>query len=72
MPFTERAKRISVFVTPEGAYQYCVMPFGMKNSQATFVGLMNTYLENHSGVDTYIDDMMINSDNCEEHVLNRP
>ena len=36
MPLTNRAKEISAFVTPDGLYQYEVMPFGMKNSPATF------------------------------------
>ena len=35
VPLTERAREISAFVTPDGFYQYKVMPFGMKNSQAT-------------------------------------
>ena len=36
IPLTERAKEISAFVTPDGLYQYKVLPFGMKNSPATF------------------------------------
>lgn len=36
VPLTERAERVSAFVTPDGLYQYCVMPFGMKNATATF------------------------------------
>ena len=36
VPLTPIAKEISAFVTPEGFYQYKVMPFGMKNSPATF------------------------------------
>ena len=36
IPLTDRAKEISAFVTPDGLYQYKVMPFGMKNSPATF------------------------------------
>ncbi|PFX17690.1 Transposon Ty3-G Gag-Pol polyprotein [Stylophora pistillata] len=41
VPLTERAKEISDFVTPDGLYQYKVMPFGMKNSPATFQSLIN-------------------------------
>jgi hypothetical protein len=33
---TERAKKISAYVTPDGLFQYKVMPFGMKNAPATF------------------------------------
>ena len=30
IPLTERAKQISLFVTPDGLYHYKVMPFGIK------------------------------------------
>ena len=68
VPLTERAKQISAFVTPEGAYQYRVMPYGMRNSQATFVRMMSSCLADISGVDTYIDDIVIYSDTWVEHV----
>ena len=38
---TDCAKEVSAFVTPNGLYQYKVMPFGMKNS-ATFQLLVNS------------------------------
>lgn len=36
VPLTEQAKEISAFATPEGLFQYQVMPFGMKHAPATF------------------------------------
>ena len=42
LPLTQRAKEISAFVTPDGLFQYNVMPFGMKNSNSTFQRLVNT------------------------------
>ena len=33
---TDCVKEISAFVTPDGLYQSKVMPFGMKNSPASF------------------------------------
>ena len=36
VPLSDRGKQLSAFVTPYGLYQYKVMPFGMKNSGATF------------------------------------
>ena len=36
IPLTDRAKEISAFVTPDGLFQYKVMPFGMKNSHQLF------------------------------------
>ena len=41
---TDRAKEISAFVTPDGLYQYKVMPFRMKNSPATFQRLINVII----------------------------
>ena len=41
VPLTERAKKLSVFVTPKSLYQYKIMPFGMKNAPSTFQRLTN-------------------------------
>ena len=34
IPLADRAKEISAFVTPDGLYQYKVMPFGIKHAPA--------------------------------------
>ena len=44
IPLADRAKAMSAFVTPDGFYQYKSMPFGMKNSPATFQRLINTII----------------------------
>ena len=36
MPLTEKAKKVSAFVTSDGLYQYKVLPFGMRNAPTTF------------------------------------
>ena len=59
MPLTNRAKEVSAFVTPDGLYLYKVMPFGMKNSPATFQRLVNTLISNLTGCKAYIDDAII-------------
>ena len=41
VPLSSRAKEISAFTTPDGLFQYKVMPFGMKNAPATFQRLIN-------------------------------
>ena len=41
VPLTERAKKLSAFVTPKGLYQYKIMLFGMKNAPTTFQRLIN-------------------------------
>ena len=59
---TERAKEISAFVTPDGLYHYKVMPFGMKNSPATFQRLINTITAGLEHCEAYIDNAIIYND----------
>ena len=44
------------------------MPFGMKNSQATFMRLMSKCLAGLEGVYAYIDDMVIYHNTWENHI----
>ena len=68
IPLTERAKAVSAFVTPDGHYQYKVMPYGMKNSPASFQRLVNHLINDLPGCKGYIDDIIIYSDDWETHV----
>ena len=69
VPMSQRAKEISAFVTPDSLYQYKVMPYGMKNSQATFQRMMNNCLRDLPGVEIYVDDIVVYSDTWEEHMF---
>ena len=68
IPLTDRAKEISAFVTPDGLFQYKVMPFGMKNSPATFQRLINNLIAGMDGIGAYIDDVIIYSDSWSDHL----
>ena len=45
VPLTQKAKEITAFATPDNLYQYKVMPFGMKNSPATFQRMIHSVLQ---------------------------
>ena len=62
IPLTDRAKEISAFVTPDGLYQYKVMPFGMKNSPATFQRLIKMIITELDNCKANIDDAVIYSE----------
>ena len=68
VPLTDRAKEVSAFATPNGLYQSKVMPFGMKNSPATFQRLVNNVICGLDGCDAYIDDVIIYSDSWSDHL----
>ena len=68
IPLSGRAKEISAFVTPDGLFQYKVMPFGMRNAPATFQRFINQVTAEVEGCEAYIDDVIIYSDNWSDHV----
>ena len=68
IPLTEEAKSISAFTTPFGLYHYNVMPFGMRNSPATFQRAMNYLLHDLKGVGVYLDDILIFSHGWQQHL----
>ena len=68
VPLSDRAKEISAFVTPDGLYQYKVMPFGMKNAPATFQRMINNLIADQENCNAYIDDVIIYSKDFLHHV----
>ena len=58
----------TAFVTPDGAFEFLKMPFGMMNSGATLVRAMRKLINGMSGVDSYVDDILVYTKTWEEHV----
>ena len=60
----------AAFRTRYGHYQYKVMPFRLVNAPGTFQAIMNTILRNFldQRVVVYLDDILIYSENEEEHI----
>ena len=58
------------FVTGQGTYCYQVMPFGLKNSGATYQRLVNKMFQKQIGasMEVYIDDMLVKLVKAELHV----
>ena len=63
---SSRAK--TAFVTPFGKYEFLMVPFGLTQAPAYFQLLMNKVLEGLNFTMTYLDDIIIFSDNELEHL----
>ena len=58
------------FVTAQGTYYYWVMPFGLKNAEATYQRLVNRMFQKQIGatMEVYIDDMLVKSTTAGLHI----
>ncbi|CCD26818.1 reverse transcriptase/ribonuclease H family protein NDAI_0I02500 [Naumovozyma dairenensis CBS 421] len=57
----------TAFVTPDGKYEYTVMPFGLVNAPSTFARYMSDLFRDLKYVCVYLDDILIFSRTKEEH-----
>ncbi|KAL0400314.1 UNVERIFIED_CONTAM: Retrovirus-related Pol polyprotein from transposon gypsy [Sesamum radiatum] len=58
------------FITDKGIYWYNVMPFGLKNTGATYQRLVNKMFRDQVGttIEVYVDDMLVKSRKEEDHL----
>ncbi|UYV65991.1 K02A2.6-like, partial [Cordylochernes scorpioides] len=66
----EHDREKTAFITPDGLYQFRVMPFGLCNAPATFERMMDTVLK---GLKwniclCYLDDIVVSGPSFEEHI----
>ena len=66
-PNTEKTS----FITPHGLYCYNVMPFDLKNAEATYQRLVTKMFRTllNSTMEVYIDDMLVKSKQRPDHVV---
>ena len=57
------------FTTPWGTYCYVVMPFGLKNTGATYQSAMMAIFHDmiHIDMEVYVDDILVKSRTRVEH-----
>lgn len=67
---TEESKKLTVFTTPFGCYQFNVLPFGIKVAPEKFQKLNTKYFGDLSGTFIYIDDIIVGGKTISEHDSN--
>ncbi|XP_058774357.1 uncharacterized protein LOC131648633 [Vicia villosa] len=62
-------KKYMTFMTESGNYYYNVMPFGLKNTDATYQRMMNKVFRAEIGdmIEVYMDDMIVKSQRETDH-----
>ena len=62
----------TTFTTEWRIYCYTVMPFGLKNAEATYQRMATNLLHDmmHNEVEVYVDDMIVKSKDRENHAIN--
>lgn len=72
IPIRDSDRHKTAFVTQQGHYEWCSMPFGLKISPAVFQRIISRILQQNefpSFSTSYIDDILIFSRTFEEHLL---
>ncbi|XP_027072065.1 uncharacterized protein [Coffea arabica] len=67
----EKDREKTAFITPWGTFCYRVMPFGLKNTGATYQRTMTTLFHDmiHKEMEVYVDDIIIKSMRAEDHLI---
>lgn len=70
VPMAESSKDKTAFATPDGLFEYNVMPFGLCNAPATFERMMDNVLRGLKWKVClrYLDDVVVFSQTFEEHL----
>ena len=68
IPVDQRDMQKTAFCTPWGKFQFCFMPFGLRNGPAVFQRLMDSLLHKDQEFSrVYIDDIVVFSPTWEQH-----
>ncbi|KAK4385515.1 Transposon Tf2-12 polyprotein [Sesamum angolense] len=70
IPLAPKDQEKASFVKDQGVFCYNVMPFGLKNTGATYQRLVNHMFQNQIGrnMEVYIDDMLVKSEKEQDHI----
>ena len=65
-----RDEEFTAFRTPKGIYCHKVMPFGLKNTGATYQRAMQKIFDDmlHKNVECYVDDLVVKSKKRDGHI----
>ena len=69
VPITEEDQYKTAFVTPDGKYEWKVMPFGLVNAPSSFARMMADIFRGIPFVKCYLDAILVHSENANDHLM---
>ena len=69
IPVNELDIEKTAVITPFGLFEYLMMPFGLRNSGATFQRFMDDIFRDLDFIFVYMDDILVFSNTNEQHVI---
>ncbi len=67
LPLHDDSRDITAFITHDGLFRYCKVPYGLASTPSAFQKMMATILEGVPGVKKYLDDLIVYGETVEEH-----
>ena len=65
---SEESIQKTAFITPDGVFEFIKLPFGRRNSAASFNRLMRLVLGDIEGVGCFVDDVCMFTNTWDEHI----
>ncbi len=67
LPLHDDSRDIKAFITHDGLFRYCRVPYCLASTPSAFQKMMATILEGVPGVKKYLDDLIVYGETVEEH-----
>lgn len=67
LPLHEDSRDLTAFITHEGLFRYCRVPYGLASAPSAFQKMMETVLKGLPGVRNCLDDVIVVGASLEEH-----
>ena len=64
----EESKPLTAFSTPQGHYEWNILPFGFKNAPHIFQRKMDNIFRDYDFIHVYVDGMLISSKTKKQHL----
>ncbi|KAL6478460.1 hypothetical protein MHYP_G00142950 [Metynnis hypsauchen] len=67
VPLHEDSRSLTAFITHDGLYHFCRIPYGLSSAPSAFQKMMTTVLSGLEGVQCYLDDVIVHGSSEANH-----